>query len=369
MKKKIYLISLFLCIAMIYSCKKQETPASVSSISLPADQYAHSGAPTEWWWHVGTLVSADDRKFGFEINATGMADYAFTQIEITDIQNQCNYQKVNPTIPCPTNWAQYDQAKPWYVQLPGSASSPFDGAILMQAINGNPLNMTVNASFVDAASNTPCQLQLNLYQHGAPLLVFGTGCQLLVNPSGTTPLTKNNYYYSLTHLQASGTIIIGSEVIEVTGLTWMDHEYGAFPRATPGKPVVWLLQDIQLSNGLHLSNFTNFGVVPKENVPMKSNATILFQNGESVYVETMTTPMGPTFISSKGVEYYLKFIVEINSPRLTATFEVNSLYADQLFKDGESADVYEGVGSCLARIDKSEIMVSGTAWIEQNLGD
>lgn len=369
MKKNVYLILLFLCIAMLYSCKKQKTPDSVPLISLPADQYAHSGAPTEWWWHVGTLTSADGRKFGFEINATGMSDFAFTQIEITDVQKQCNYQKVNPIIPCPTNWAQYDQAKPWNVQLPGSASNPVDGSILMQAIDGNPLNMTVNASFLDTASNTPCQLQLNLYQQGAPLLVFGTGCQLLVNPSGTTPLTRNNYYYSLTHLQASGTITIGNEVIEVTGLTWMDHEYGAFPRATPGQPVIWLLQDIQLSNGLHLSNFTNFGVIPKENVPMKSNATILFQNGESVYVETMTTPMGPTFISSKGVEYYLKFIVEINSPKLTGTFEVNSLYPDQLFKDGEGADVYEGVGSCQALFDKSEVIVSGTAWIEQNLGD
>lgn len=370
MKKNIYIISIFLCIAMLYSCKKQEDhPDSVPSISLPADQFAHSGAPTEWWWHVGTLISADGRKFGFEINATGMSDYAFTQIEITDVHNQCNYQKVNPIMPCPTNWAQYDQAKPWNVQLPGSASSPTDGAILMQAIDGNPLNMTVNASFVDAASNTPCQLLLNFYQQGAPLLVFGTGCQLLVNPSGTTPLTRNNYYYSLTHLQASGTITIGNEVIEVTGITWMDHEYGAFPNGTTGKPVVWLLQDIQLTNGLHLSNFTNFGVAPIENVPMKSNATILFQNGESVYVETMTTPMGPTFISSKGVVYFLKFIVEINSPKLTATFEVNSLYPDQLFKDGEGADVYEGVGSCLAHFGTKENIVSGTAWIEQNLGE
>lgn len=370
MKKYIHFISLFLCIAMLYGCKKQEyIPVSVPAISLPADQYAHSGAPNEWWWHVGTLTSADNRKFGFEINAAGMVDYAYTQIEITDVNNQCNYQKVNVVIPCPGNWAQYDKAKPWQVQLSGSASSPADGAVSMQAIDGNPLNMNVNASFLDTASNTPCQLHLNFYQLGPPLLAFGTGCQLLVNPSGTTPLTRNNYYYSLTHLQASGTIIIGNEVIEVTGITWMDHEYGAFPSGTPGKPVIWLFQDIQLSNGLHLSNFTNFGVVPIENVPMKSNASILLQSGESIYVETTTTPMGPVFISKKGVVYYLKFIVEINSPKLTATFEINSLYPDQLFKDGQGADVYEGVGSCFANFGKKENIVSGTAWIEQNLGD
>lgn len=368
MKKYVYLISLLLCVAMVFSCTKEKSPDLVPAISLPADQYAHSGAPTEWWWHVGTLTSADGRKFGFEINATGMLEYAFTQIEIIDLQKQINYQKINPVIPCPSNWAEYDQAKPWYVQLPGSALNPHNGTVLMQSIEGNPLNMKVNASFVDATTNTPCEIQLNLYQQGPPLIVFGTGFHL-IDSTGTTPLTRNNYYYSLTHLQASGTITIGNEVIDVRGLTWMDHEYGAFPKATSGKPVIWILQDIQLSNGLHLSNFTNFGIVPKENMPMKSNATILFKDGKSVYVETVTTPMGPTFISSKGVVYFLKYIVEINCPELIATFEVNCLCADQLFLDGESPDVYEGVGSCNARFNNSEVIVSGTAWIEQNLGN
>lgn len=41
-------------------------------IRLPEDQYAHRGVSTEWWWHVGSLVGADGRKFGFEINATGI---------------------------------------------------------------------------------------------------------------------------------------------------------------------------------------------------------------------------------------------------------------------------------------------------------
>ena len=52
--------------------QEKEQLVQISEIELPRDQYAHSGAPTEWWWHVGTLESADGRKFGFEINATGI---------------------------------------------------------------------------------------------------------------------------------------------------------------------------------------------------------------------------------------------------------------------------------------------------------
>jgi hypothetical protein len=61
-------------------------PASKSAIFLPADQYLHRGAPTEWWWHVGTLQSGD-RIFGFEINAAAFSDrgYAFSQIMLTDV--------------------------------------------------------------------------------------------------------------------------------------------------------------------------------------------------------------------------------------------------------------------------------------------
>jgi predicted secreted hydrolase len=343
--------------------QKKGTIATTPAINLPADQFAHTGAPAEWWWHIGTLIAADGRKFGFEINATGKVEFAFTQIEITDVQNKINYQKVLPVIPCPPDWAQYDDSKPWYVQLGGPAGG--NGAITMNAIDKDPLNMAVNATFIDDATNTSCALSLKLHQKGAPLLVWGTGC-MEVNPGGTSPITRNNYYYSLTHLHASGTITIGNEVIAVTGLTWMDHEYGYFPTGSTG-PVIWLLQDIQLTDGLHLSNYTIFGVLPKENVPMESHATLLLKNGDSVYVKSVTTPMGPTYTSVKGIVYYLKFRVEIDDPALNATFIVDSLFPDQLFKDS-TADVYEGVGKCHARYGNSNLIVTGTAWIEQNLG-
>jgi predicted secreted hydrolase len=35
-----------------------------------------------------------------------------------------------------------------------------------------------------------------------------------------------SYYYSLTRLHTTGTITIGGETFSVTGVTWMDHEFG-----------------------------------------------------------------------------------------------------------------------------------------------
>ncbi|PTR08123.1 hydroxyneurosporene synthase CrtC [Nitrosospira sp. Nsp5] len=333
-----------------------------AEISLPKDQYAHEGAPTEWWWHTGSLLAEDGRKFGFEINATGETPYGFTQIEITDVESQLHYQKVNFVAALPPDWAESDITKRWYVNLGGSIEKREDGAISMQAIDSNPLNMNVETTFVDAATHTPCELNLQLYQEGLPLLVWGTGCRE-VKPDGTTPLTRNNYYYSLTRLKASGFLTIGAEKFAVTGLTWMDHEYGFFPK---GAPVIWVLQDMQLSNGVHLSNFTNVGIKPVENVKMDSTATLLWPDGRSIYVDTVTTPLGSPFISQKNVEYYLQFQVEISNPELKASFVVTSLMPDQLFIDPAGSDVYEGVASCEGEFNNT--VVSGTAWIEQSLG-
>lgn len=356
--------------------QQQENPVTDPAILLPRDQFAHTGAPTEWWWHVGTLKSTDGKRtFGFEINATGMLatktapSYAFTQIEITDVDKQQNYQKVTAG-PRPDNWAQYDPTLVWFVKLGASGS---DGSVNMTAIYGKPLNMAVQALFIDVnpvtGVQTPCKISLTLAQQGLPLLVWGTGVNL-VDPTAPTPITRNNYYYSLTHLQASGTITIGSEVINVTGLTWMDHEYGAFPNGSGGNKVLWLLQDMQLANGLHLSNYTKFGLEPKENIPMPSNATLLV-DGESVFLDTITTPMGPLYVSAKNVTYYTNFKVQFKGhPHLY--FMVHASYPNQVFRDPGGADVYEGVGTAEMIFELTQkrkvVISSGPAWIEQNLG-
>lgn len=329
------------------------------AISLPEDQYGHRGAPTEWWWHIGTLVTSDGRKFGFEINATNMNPIAFTQIAIIDIQQQRYLQKVNLIPQCPKNWAEYDSSKPWYVKLDGPSVDIRDGAVFMTSISNNPMYMDILATFNDLHTETPCKIKLKLVQQGSPLLVWGNGCKE-VNPDGNTPLTRNNYYYSLTHLLAAGNITIGDDSYDVSGLTWMDHEYGAFP-----KNYKWLLQDIQLNNGIHLSNFTD-GSLPIQNKPMRSNATILLKNGKSVFVNSITTPLPPTFVGEKGTLYYQNFKIEIDTPDIVASFLVSSAVSDQVFSDPMGADIYEGVANCIGVYNGVD--VKGNAWIEQNLG-
>ena len=399
-------------------------------IRLPADHYAHPGAPTEWWWNIGTL-RAGERIFGFEINAAsyvGQGGFAFTQVMLTDVANDRHYQQTTPFLSGPFNcatWAESDPAKPWRVALgspanalstilvtnPGSgyqsapaveiaggggaeASANLNAAggvatidlwnvgqgyssepavtltggggtgatakavhafVNMSAPAGDPTqNMTVTARLVDPATGTVVAFDLKLSQQGPPFLVWGTGVVPMPLTCGS-PLQTHNYY-SLTRLQASGTISIDGETFDVSGVTWMDHQYGAF--TTAGKPVKWILQDIQLDNGVSISSFSL--KEPELGKPTTGMATVQNPNQPSTLTLSTITPRKEWRSPVTGTVYFVE--VEVKLDLLGATLLVTSLVDSQEFPLA-GGSIYEGVGRASGTFNKQQ--VSGTAWLEQ----
>ncbi|MET0203879.1 MAG: hypothetical protein ABW276_06175, partial [Casimicrobiaceae bacterium] len=106
-------------------------PPSDVVLTLPKDMYLHLGAPTEWWWHIGTL-RAGNRTFGFEINAASFAKdgLGFSQIMLSDVATQSHYQRTAPFFPPflynPETWAESSPSKPWYARL-GDADNVLSG--------------------------------------------------------------------------------------------------------------------------------------------------------------------------------------------------------------------------------------------------
>jgi predicted secreted hydrolase len=329
--------------------------ASKIWIELPQDHYAHPDQPTEWWWIIGTLTSGD-RVFGFEITVNGHSvaqggepAINFTEIMLTDVASGAHYQKTAGGLFSP-DWAESDPAKPWYARMPAPDGN---GSVSMTAPADDPLSMSVQAGFQDEATGTAIAFDLQLDQQGPPLIVFGTGRHNTTEPPEPPAY---NYYYSLTHLQTSGTLSLGAETFTVEGTTWMDHEYGAFPAGT-----AWCLQDMQLDNGVHLSNFAA-NTPPALDQQMASKATLLV-DGVSTFVDTCATPRAPTWRSSNGNLYFLIWEVEIATPDVKASLTVTSLVAGQDFPDGPG--VYEGVARVVGTWNDAP--VKGTAWNEQRL--
>jgi predicted secreted hydrolase len=331
-----------------------------SAIQLPRDMYLHlpssvtdpvDGCPKEWWWHVGTLKTEGGRTFGFEINAAAFYPRGFTEVMLTDVKHQKHYHETKVNLSILSDWAESDQTKPWKVNLED---------VSMSAPQADPTkNMKVTAKLVDDKTTVNFDLMLSL--QGSPLIVWGNG----VNPVGppTPTLGKNNFYFSLTRLKAAGTISIGTsdkkstpEIHNVTGVTWMDHEWGKFGEA--GHSLKWILQDMQLDNGVCLSNYSM--KEPVLNVSAKGVATIqLGENAASILVSTTLTPK--KMVKINGKEFFTEVLVEI--PSCQGTFLVKTLMPNQVFM----GNVYEGVASVkgtMKGIDDITI-VTGTAWMEQ----
>lgn len=117
----------------------QPVPPSDVVLSLPKDMYAHPGAPTEWWWHIGTL-RAGERVFGFEINAASFAGqgFAFTQVMLSDVARDTHYQRTTPFVPLtfdPTRWAASDPSQDWYARL-GSADGKLNAFAVVEPGSG-----------------------------------------------------------------------------------------------------------------------------------------------------------------------------------------------------------------------------------------
>ena len=406
-------------------------------LSLPKDMYRHEGAPTEWWWHIGTL-RAGDRVFGFEINAASFVGqgFAMTQVSLSDVSEERHLERTQVYLPGPgfdvANWAEGDPKKDWYARLgdpswqvgslsvrsPGSGytAAPevqFEGdgsgaaalAVLddnggvgqivlvdpgtgyttpptvtltggggsgaeavavrsfvsMTAPQADPSkDIEVKALMVDEPSLTEVEFDLTFSQKGRPFFVFGTG----IEPSATEQsLEKDNYYFSFTRLAASGTITIDGEEFEVSGTTWMDHEYGYFGGGDSSDRVRWLLQDMQLDNGYSISNagIIGEGYKPEIGVTVDSYATIQDDEGHLYYVASKVTPIGELWVSpTTGRGYAQQFRVEI--PSFDADITVTTSLQDQEFAL-PSASVYEGIASAEGVLLGTR--VSGDSWIEQ----
>src|SRR5205823_1648939 len=82
------------------------------------------------------------------------------------------------------------------------------------------------------------------------------------------------------------------------------HSYGAF--GTPSDPVKWILQDMQLDNGVSISNYAILGqTLPVLGEKRPSNATVMRADGTTYWEPSSITPIDHTWTSpATGKTYF-----------------------------------------------------------------
>ncbi len=214
-----------------------------NAIQFPRDLGPHPDYQTEWWYYTGNLEGENGRLFGYQLTIFRRA--LTPQSPISSLQSPQSNWRTNQvylahfTLSDIANDAFYPherfsrgaaglagaQAQPYRVWLDDwTIAETAPGVVRLQADGG------------DAA------LDLTLTQTLPPVLHGDGG----LSPKGEEP-GNASYYYSIIRQETSGTVRIGDEIVDVTGLSWKDHEYST--SALSPNAVGWDWFSLQLDNG------------------------------------------------------------------------------------------------------------------------
>ncbi len=208
--------------------------------AFPRDHGAHEEFRTEWWYYTGQLTAKDGRPFGYQLTffRRGMprdltktlpSQWAVTQLylahfAVSDLsKSRFHYAEKMSRAGLGKAGAAHDRLHVWIDRW--SAESP----------SAAPDTQTLHAAEDDLA------IQLTV-SPGKPLVLHGTnGISRKGSAAG-----QASHYYSFTRLATTGKLTIGNESFDVTGTSWMDHEFGS---ADLGKDLVgWDWFSLQLDD-------------------------------------------------------------------------------------------------------------------------
>lgn len=312
----VLLIEMVGCVLLLSSCAfpgMVETAAQLPQVKgtgqqkplppvkLPQDEGAHENL-TEWWYYTGHFNGAQGQQYGFEfvvfqVLRSDLPPLFASHFAISDITHKSfTYDQRRVMLP---------QDKP---KKPGVQVGVGDWTI--QGLNGHD---RLQASMKDYAIKLDLNSVKPLTLHnGNGLISYGLG--------------GYSYYYSRTRMEVSGTLTDHGQPIHVSGLAWMDHQWGNF--LTQGKSG-WDWYSIQLNNGTDVMVY--FIHDDKGNV-ISTYASAIDKEGKDTILPAsaiQNTPLGRWTSPRTGIIYPSGWHISIHDPRLNIDLTVIPQLKDQ----------------------------------------
>ncbi|MEO7190136.1 MAG: lipocalin-like domain-containing protein [Vicinamibacterales bacterium] len=213
------------------------------TIKLPADHASHPEYKLEWWYYTGNVEAADAHRFGYQLtffrvgldpapanrSAWAVRDLFMTHVALTDVSGR-RYHFTDRMNRAGPGWAgaTVDRYRVW--------NDDWEATIDSQGRHRL------------SASTAEFGIDLSLAEDRPVVLHGERGFSSKGSAAGNASL-----YYSLTRMPTRGAITIDGRKLAVTGLSWMDHEFGtSFLEA---QQVGWDWFSIQLEDGRDLMLF------------------------------------------------------------------------------------------------------------------
>ncbi|MBI2190970.1 MAG: carotenoid 1,2-hydratase [Planctomycetes bacterium] len=208
---------------------------------FPRDHGPHENFRTEWWYFTGHLMTGDRRAYGYELT--------FFRMGLRDRNAAPNPSQWSPGDLYFAHFAVTDEA--------GSAFHYFEErartGVGVAGVVADPFRFWIGGwsleargkGFRLAAEEGGLAVRLDL-EPRKPIVVHGLEgvSQKSDGPGQAT------HYYSLTRMETSGEVEIRGRKYTVTGLSWMDHEFGS--NWMSPEQVGWDWFSVQIEDGNEL---------------------------------------------------------------------------------------------------------------------
>ena len=209
--------------------------------AFPRDHRVHRDFKTEWWYYTGHLRDASGNRYGYQLtffrvglvrgdfppgaSKWRMREVYLAHLAVTDVQKK--------------NFGYAEKIGRGNLGLAGAEEKSY--------------RVWVDNWEVKEEGKTH-QLMAQDKDLGVSLTLTPTRSPIIHGNNGVSQkaagLGKASHYYSLTRLETKGRLTIKGRDIQVSGLSWMDHEFGS--NQLEKDQAGWDWFSVQLDNGLDL---------------------------------------------------------------------------------------------------------------------
>jgi predicted secreted hydrolase len=318
--------------------------------SFPHDHAAHEDYGLEWWYYTGNVKTKEGRRFGYQltffrvgvvrepVNTSRWAvrDLYMTHFAISDIERKDfrSFERINRA---GVGWAGAESSdyrvwnEDWEARLDG-------------------------ADHLLAAREGDYELDLRLALAKPEVIHGDNGISQKGSSAGNA-----SHYFSLTRLQTSGRLKVGGETFEVTGLSWMDHEFGT--SFLEEEQTGWDWFSIQLGDGRDLMMFQ---IRRRDgSIDPRSSGTLIDADGRAVHVpfSEFALASGDVWRSTEsGANYPTAWTIDL--PRYGLRLSVKAAFDDQELRTTESTGVTYWEGSVEVEGTAGDKKIAGRGYLE-----
>jgi len=321
---------------------------------FPRDHAAHPEYRIEWWYYTGNLDAADGRRFGYQVtffrvgvdpapsnpSRWAVRDIYMTHVAVSDPQGRRYYfaERLNRAGPGIAG-AATDRYHVWNDDWTASRNN--DGRHVIELAGGN------------------FGVDLELDEGRPPTINGRNGISQKGRDAGNA-----SHYYSLTRMPTRGTVTIDGERVEVTGLSWMDREFGTSFLEPDQQGWDWFA--LQLSDGSDLMIYQLRRADGTQDV--HSSGTLTRADGRVVTLTSTDfdlTPTGATYRSTTtGATYPIGWRIDIPGEALQLTVSTPLSSQELDFTQATGVAYWEGLVDVTGTVGAGRRPVTGRGYLE-----